>query len=93
MRRNVRRGGERGLDLARILRRIDHRRALRILEDVLVILGAPKRVDWNRDDARLDRAPEHMEELGGVLDDHDDPLTPANAKAAQQIAATIDVLG
>jgi hypothetical protein len=56
-------------------------------------VGPQQGVERHRDDARLDRAPEEVIELGPVLDDHQDPLAAADAETDQGVAGAVDVLG
>ncbi len=93
VRRLVRRRGDRGLDLAGVFGRVDHRRGLRILDHVLVVLGAQQGVERHRHGPRLDRTPEQVEEFRAVLDDHQHAGVGRHAHRLQHVAAAADRIG
>ena len=76
-----------------MLGRIGQRGAAGILDHVAVVVGPQQRVERHRNDARLDRAPEQIEELRRVLDHHQQPLARREAGSLQRQAAAIDPLG
>jgi hypothetical protein len=84
---------ERRLDLGGELARVHDQAAARILEHVGVVGGAQQRVGRHRHDARLDRAPEEIEERGAILHHHEQPVARLQSQGQQCVAGAVHSLG
>ena len=73
--------------------RIDQRSAPGILDHVLVVFGPQKRVDRNRNNARLDRAIVQIHEFWAVLDDHQHAFARQCTGREQSVSAAVYAFG
>jgi len=85
--------GDCRLDLLGIFRRIEQRGRGRIVDHEAVARPAEQRIERDRDDPRLDRAPEQIEEVRTILHHHQQPLAPPKPQPYEGGGTAVDVGG
>ena len=84
---------ERALDGVGEFGTVEQGCAFGIVDHEAIVVGAQHRVDRHRNDARLDRAEEGVDELRAVLDQHQDAFARADAERFEHVAAAVDSFG